>query len=253
MRFDSASVMVTGAGSGIGRATAQRVAAEGAAVSCVDQNAEAARATATELLGQGGTAVAITADVRDRAQLARAVALVVDRFGRLTHLVNCAGVLGMAALSTLTDEEWQFVLDVNVKGTFLAVQAAAPAIAASGGGAIVNITSVEANVVVATGPTCQPHYSASKGATKALTKALAHELARSGIRVNAVAPGPVSTPMLGGRDREPAAKRIFEERMLIPRAAQPREIAAAIAFLLSNDASYITGVEMPVDGGWLVH
>jgi NAD(P)-dependent dehydrogenase (short-subunit alcohol dehydrogenase family) len=177
----------------------------------------------------------------------------VAEFERVTHLVNNAGVITMTGLDALTEEEWDYVLDVNLKGQFLAAQVVSRAIADAGGGAIVNLSTIESEVVVATGPSCQPHYNASKGGVRMLTKALAHELAPKHIRVNAVAPGPVATGFSGGDLESEAALAFFRTRMLIPRPATPEEIAGVIAFLLSEDASFITGVQLPVDGGWLVH
>src|SRR5881409_165537 len=197
MRFDGRVVLVTGAGSGIGRATSLRLASEGAAVVGFDIRPEAAEET-VRLIGEaGGRAVAAEGDVRDRASLERAVALAVETFGGLTDLVNNAGVVTMHGLDELTEERWDFVVDINLKGAFLAAQTAAPAIAASGGGGIVNLSTVESEVVVASGPRCQPHYNASKGGIRMLTKALAHELAPMNIRVNAVAPGPIDTGFSG--------------------------------------------------------
>jgi NAD(P)-dependent dehydrogenase (short-subunit alcohol dehydrogenase family) len=246
---------VTGAGSGIGRATARRLAAEGLAVVCSDVDERTAEETAAAIKDGGGRAVACRVDVRSRPDVEAAAALVTKEFGRLTHLVNNAGVVTMHGLDVLTEENWNFVMDVNLKGQFIVTQVLAPLIAAAGGGAIVNLSTVEAEVVAASGPHCQPHYNASKGGVKMLTKALAHELAPMNIRVNAVAPGPVATSFSGVDMSDPPAGAVemFRSRMLIPRAARPEEIAAAIWFLLSDEASFITGTQLVVDGGYLVH
>ena len=169
------------------------------------------------------------------------------------QVTNNAGLVRMSGFADITEEEWDLVMDVNLKGQFLTAQVVAPVIAAAGGGAIVNLSTVESEVIVASGPHCQPHYNASKGGVRMLTKAMAHELAEKSIRVNAVAPGPVATRFSGADLEAPEAKATFRARMLIPRPAQPEEIAAAITFLLSDDASFITGIQLPVDGGWLVH
>src|SRR5205807_10275261 len=149
MRFDDHVVFVTGAGSGIGRATAHRLAREGAAVLCFDRNDEAARTTVREIHDAGGRAASAQGDVRDRASLERALQVARDAFGKVTDLVNNAGVVTMQGLEDLTEEAWDLVVDVNLKGTFLATQVVSPAIAADGGGAIVNLSTVEAEVVVA--------------------------------------------------------------------------------------------------------
>jgi NAD(P)-dependent dehydrogenase (short-subunit alcohol dehydrogenase family) len=253
MRFEGRVALVTGAGSGIGRATSLRLAGEGAAVVCFDVRRESVLESVALIERDGGRALATVGDVRDRVSVADALGAGLDRYGKLTHLVNNAGVVEMAGLDEITDESWDYVLDVNLKGQFITAQVASPAIARAGGGAIVNLSTVEAEVVAASGAHCQPHYTASKGGVKMLTKALAHELAPSGIRVNAVAPGPVATTFAGVDFDSPAVKEYLGRRMLIPRPAAPEEIAAAIAFLLSDEASFITGTQLVVDGGWLVH
>jgi glucose 1-dehydrogenase/3-oxoacyl-[acyl-carrier protein] reductase len=219
----------------------------------MDVNAAGAQETVAEIEGAGGSGIAVVADVRDRATVQAGLDAALASFGKVTHLVNNAGIVTMTGLDRLTDEEWDRVLDVNLKGQFICTQIIASAIAAAGGGAVVNLSTVEAEVVAASGPHCQPHYNASKGGVKMLTKALAHELAPMHIRVNAVAPGPVATGFAGIDFDSPSVKDAFARRMLIPRPAQPSEIAAAISFLLSEDASFITGTQLIVDGGYTVH
>jgi NAD(P)-dependent dehydrogenase (short-subunit alcohol dehydrogenase family) len=251
-RHANRAALVTGAGSGIGRAIAERLAQEGCSVACSDIVLDKADHTAQSIVQTGGSAVAFAVDVRDRASVRAALDGIAKRFGGLNYLVNNAGVVTMRGLDDLTDEDWDFVVDINLKGQFIVTQLAAPLLAAAQPAAVVNLSTVEAEVVVSSSGLCQPHYNASKGGVKMLTKALAVELAGKGVRVNAIAPGPTQTGFIPGVD--PQNLQIPDatlDRLLIPRLAQPEDIAAAASFLLSDDASYITGTQLVVDGGWL--
>jgi glucose 1-dehydrogenase/3-oxoacyl-[acyl-carrier protein] reductase len=247
------TAVVTGAGTGIGRAISVRLAREGARVACIDVNHDRACETVEIITATGGEARPYTADVRNRDQVHAALAESVALFGPLHYLVNNAGVVTMTSLEQLSDDEWDQVVDVNMKGPFIVTQLAAEHLVHDGHGSVVNITTIEADVIVSSRGFCQPHYNASKGGLKMLTKALAVELSRHQIRVNAVAPGPVLTGFIPGVDPENLeVPESILSRLLIPRLGQPDDIAAAVSFLLSDEAAYITGTQLVVDGGWTV-
>jgi glucose 1-dehydrogenase/3-oxoacyl-[acyl-carrier protein] reductase len=252
--FDQAVTVaiVTGGGSGIGRAIAARLAREGAAVAVADVRLDAAEATVADIARDGGRAIAIELDVRVPAQAEAARDAAVAAFGSITALVNNAGLVRMSALDDLDEDEWDLVLDTNLKGMYVVTRAVAPAIGDAGGGAIVNMSTIESEVVVSSAGHPQVHYNASKGGVRMLTKALAVELSHRRIRVNAVAPGPIATSFIPGGDlRAPEAWAFMSERLLVDRVGEPEDVAAAASFLLSDEASFITGAQLPVDGGWL--
>lgn len=252
LRHADRTALVTGAGSGIGQETARLLASQGARVVVTDIDAELAEVTVKMIRDAGGEAVAAQVDVRDRTQVKSAVELAVSTWGGLHLLVNNAGLVTKHSLADLTEDAWDLVMDVNVKGQWLVAQEAAPAMAESGGGAMVALSSVEGIVIVTSGDTAQPHYNASKGAVPLLTKALAVELAPQNIRVNCVAPGPIATNFFDyDAVTSPEGLEFMKQRLLIHRVGQPRDIANAISWLLSDEASFITGVQLPVDGGWL--
>lgn len=252
MRHENKKAFITGAGSGIGRETALRLSREGAAVLVTDVNLESAEETVRLIEAAGGVALAARVDVRSRQDIQAAVALAKNSWGELHLLVNNAGLVTKHSLADLTEEAWDLVLDVNLKGQFLVAQEVSKLIAESGGGAIVNLSTIESLVVVTSGATAQPHYSASKGGVPMLTKALAVELSGSNIRVNCVAPGPVATDFFDYEAvTSDAALDFMKQRLLIPRIGQPSDIASAISWLLSDEASFVDGIQLPVDGGWL--
>jgi NAD(P)-dependent dehydrogenase (short-subunit alcohol dehydrogenase family) len=240
-RLEGRVALVTGAATGIGRATAERLAQEGAAViaGIVEEGQRPSVATFDT----------IALDVRSEVAWGRAMAHVEERHGGLDILVNNAGIHRRGTAPETTREMWDEVMAVNLWGTFLGSKSALPAMRRRGGGVIINLCSMNA-LVGAPGATA---YSASKGGILALTRAMAMEHVGDGIRVNCVCPGPVDTPIMDAiLARAPdanAARAAIESRVPMGRMATSEEIAAAIAFLASNDASYMTGVAVPVDGG----
>lgn len=243
---------ITGGGSGIGRETSLRLAREGARIVVTDVNLAAAEETVKLIEGEGGTALAAEVDVRNREQISRAADRATEAWGAIHLLVNNAGLVTNHSLDTLTEDAWDLVLDVNLKGQWLVAQEVSRRIADAGGGAIVNLSTVEALVVVTSGSTAQPHYNASKGGVPMLTKALAVELADRNIRVNCVAPGPIATDFFDYEGiTSPEAMEFLGQRLLVKRVGTPADIASAVSWLLSDEASWVDGIQLPVDGGWL--
>ena len=242
--------LVTGGGVGIGRSIAVALAQAGADVA-VSYRTHAAEAeeTATAIRALGRRAIAVRADVRDTAAVEAMMAEVAARFGRLHILVNNAGVAGPGLLAEIGDDDWDLILDVNLRGAFLCCRAAMPRILASGGGSIVNIGS---NAGRTGGTPHQVAYAASKAGLDGLTKALSRELVRQGVRVNCVAPTTVGTDMVLGRA---SAEELVERTQSIPlgRFGKPEEVAAAVVFLADDAAAAaITGQTVYVNGGaWM--
>ena len=242
--------IVTGGGSGIGRATALLFAREGARLAIADKRKDAAQAVSQECARHGVTAIAIEMDVAKAADVHRMVDETIKAFGRLDVLVNNAGY-GIAGSVVETEEQaWDDLMSVNVRGVFLCAKFAIPAMKANGGGVIVNTASV----VAAVGIRNRAAYCASKGAVAALTRAIAMDHVGDGIRCNAVAPGTIDTPyfseILAKSPDAAAVRHGLEQRQLMGRLGTPEEIAAGILFLASDESRFATGSILTLDGGW---
>ncbi|WP_034223998.1 glucose 1-dehydrogenase [Actinotalea ferrariae] len=231
--------VVTGGARGMGAATVRRLVAEGAKVVVGDVLEAEGKELAHDV---GPDALFVTLDVSSAEAWARAVEAASEAFGPVTVLVNNAGILSYGAVDVAAEADLRRVLDVNLVGPFLGIQAVVPSMRREGGGSIVNISSAAGLVGMAS----LGAYSSSKWGLRGLTKSAALDLGRDGIRVNSIHPGGVRTPMAAGAD--PSAFAVYA----IPRIGEPEEIAAAVAYLASDDASFVTGAELAVDGGMVL-
>jgi NAD(P)-dependent dehydrogenase (short-subunit alcohol dehydrogenase family) len=245
MNLTGKAAMVTGAGSGIGEATALMLAEQGAGVVCAGVHLPAEEETARAIEQRGGTAVAVGLDVSDESAVQNAVALTIERFGRLDILVNNAGVGALP---------WDRTIAVNLSGVFYGLRHGAEVMAGAGGGAIVNVSSV-LGLVGAAGLPDVPEldaspYVAAKHGIVGLTRTFALKYATRSVRVNCVCPGYIVTPMVEPLLQDPALRATIESLHPLGRLGRSEEVAAAIAFLASDDASFITGAVLAVDGGY---
>ncbi|MFD7307912.1 SDR family NAD(P)-dependent oxidoreductase [Promicromonospora sp. NPDC059942] len=245
-QFAGRTAFVTGAGSGIGSDIARLLAARGAGVALVSRSSGPLEQLADEITGSGGRALALPADVGDPRAVEQAVAETVRHFGALHLAVNNAGTSGAHFdVPDLPEDEWDATLATNLSGTFYGLKYQIPAMRAAGGGAVVNISSVFAD----RGLSHRAAYSASKHGLRGLTRAAAADWAQHGIRINEVQPGVIPVPRQQGNPEEVAR---IAEKIPARRLGTGTEVAQAVAFLLSDEASYITGAHLAVDGGFLV-
>ena len=246
MRLKDKVVIITGGVGGIGSATVRLFAVEGAKLVIVDVNENEGEALASELKDDGYAATFISLDVTNEQQWIRAVDATIEKYGQLDILVNNAGIFRMETVDETDLELWNRIQEVNATGVFLGIKHGAAAMRRSGGGSIVNISSGAGIVGSATGAA----YHASKGAVRLLTKAAAIQYAADGIRVNSVHPGVTNTPMIRELMADETAGAGFLAGTPMGRLGRPDEIANAILFLASDEASFITGAELVVDGGF---
>ncbi len=254
MRLQNQVALITGAGRGIGAAVARRFAAEGARVVINDWGRTTeAFALAAQIKAEGGSAIAIRADVANAADVQAMLRAAKDRFGPVDILVNNAAVYPRQAWDAIGEADWDRVLGVNLKGTFLCTQAALPDMIANGRGKVINVSSV----TFWTGQAGFLHYVASKGGVIGLTRALAREVGRHGICVNAITPGAVQTEAEleevppGPAQAELAA--MLAEQQSIPRREVPTDLVGTFVYLASPDSDFVTGQTINVDGGWAMH
>ncbi len=247
MRLEGKVAFISGGARGMGAAEVRLFSAEGASVAFGDVLEEEGRALEAELAEGGGQALFLPLDVTSAEQWQAAIDAAVARFGKLDVLVNNAGVRGAGLVEDISGDEWDRVLDINAKGTFLGTRAALPALRDNGGGSIVNISSQLGIVGV---DNSGPQYQASKGAVRIFTKATAIQYAREGIRANSVHPGPIATPMTEGGRADPDRYRTTVSRIPLGRYGEPEDVAYGVLFLASDESSFMTGSELVIDGGW---
>uniref|UniRef100_B0T981 D-xylose 1-dehydrogenase n=1 Tax=Caulobacter sp. (strain K31) TaxID=366602 RepID=B0T981_CAUSK len=240
--------IITGAAQGLGEAIAREFVARGAAVIITDVQREEGEAVAADILAQGGKALFIAHDVGDAEAWDVVVAKALDTFGKVDVLVNNAGLIQFAPLEEMPIEMFDRVTRVNVRGPWLGCKAILPALKAAGGGAIINMSSM--NGMIAQNPGLSA-YATSKGAVRMLTKAVAQDYVQYGVRVNSVHPGTIASTFVAPFLEDPNWRDKLVGRTPMARAGEPSEVAKVVAFLASDDASYMTGSEVAVDGGFV--
>jgi len=248
-RLNGKVAIITGAAQGQGKATALRFAQEGARVTCFDiQPLDKIRETVDEIKKLGSDGIAISGDVSKASDIDTCISSTVEKFGRIDVLVNCAGIMRLKPFLEQTEEDFQRVMDVNVKGTFLFTQKVMPLMLKQGRGKIIIFASIDSFVAE---ENASP-YVASKGALKSLTGALAVEFAAKGININAVAPGQIDTAMLRqATDGHPEVTELLIRNTPAKRIGRSEDVVGAVVFLASDDSDFVNGTTLVVDGGWL--
>jgi 3-oxoacyl-[acyl-carrier protein] reductase len=247
MRLEGKKAVVTGGGRGVGRAVSLAFGREGAdLVINYVRNEEAAEEVVSELKQMGRDAVAVKADVSQKEDANRVIGTCLDRFGRIDILVNNAGISNPAMLHKMTEQQWDEVIDIHLKGAFLCTQGASLHFIEQNYGKIINVTSV-AGIVGTTG---QINYAAAKGGLISFTKSCARELARYHVTANVISLGIVVTDMTKKLQEDPKLREIYMRRILLNRFAEPQDISPAFVFLASDESNYITGQLLCVDGGY---
>ena len=247
MRLEGKVAIISGGARGMGAAEAKLFAREGAKVIICDVLEDEGRQTEAEINEVGGDAVFVKLDVTSQDEWENAVNTAIERFGKLDILVNNAGIIVQSTIEDMTVELWDKVMDVNAKGVFLGTKTAIPHMKEAGGGSIVNISSISGIVGQ---DNVNAGYNASKGAVRIFTKAAAVQYAKENIRVNSIHPGPIATPMTAEGRADPERVALTLDRTPLGRYGEPEEVANAVVFLASDEASYVTGSEIVVDGGY---
>jgi NAD(P)-dependent dehydrogenase (short-subunit alcohol dehydrogenase family) len=245
-RLPGQVAIITGGGSGIGRATALLFAREGASVVVGDLNHETAQATVTAIQAEGGTACAVRVNVTQAAEVEQLIASAIREYGRLDILFNNAGIGKRVALTDMSEDDWQQVIDVDLKSIFLCSKYAVPVMCRGGGGCIINTASIY-GLVGAEGVAA---YNAAKGGVVLLTRNMAVDHAKDNIRVNCICPGHTDTPILDTLRQDEPMLRTIRQRYPLGRFARPEEIAYGVLFLASEASSFVTGTALVVDGGY---
>ena len=247
MRLQGKVALISGGSRGMGAVEAALFAKEGAQVVVGDVREEEGRSLVEKITGEGGDAVFVRLDVTSETDWAAAVSEAANRYGKLNVLVNNAGVSARGSVEETTVADWDRVMDINAKGVFLGTRQVIPEMRKAGGGSIINISSQLGLVGM---KDSSPQYQASKGAVRLFTKSAAIQYASEGIRVNSVHPGPIVTPMTEARRSDAAVQQLMISRIPLGRYGESEDVAFGVLYLASEEASFVTGSELIIDGGW---